>query len=127
MSAQVKWFNANQTVLQVSYGERWTAHEFHETFEEIENFLRQKPYPVDLLVDLRPTLEYPRNLFGLARKTLRDRIPNMGQVVVVTDDIFWHRLYPTLQTIIPKLQQLTFVESIEEAKEILQTETVPTP
>ena len=126
MTAQVSWFNDKQTVLKVCYGEGWTERDFHQVFVEIESYLQQKPYPVDLIVDLRPTIEYPRNLFGLARKTLRDRIPNMGQVVVVTDDLFWHRLYPTLQTIIPKLQQLTFVESIEEAKEILQEETALT-
>ncbi len=126
MTAQVSWFNDKQTVLKVCYGEGWTERVFHQVFVEIESYLQQKPYPVDLIVDLRPTIEYPRNLFGLARKTLRDRIPNMGQVVVVTDDLFWHRLYPTLQTIIPKLQQLTFVESIEEAKELLQEETALT-
>lgn len=117
MPIHVGWGNHEETFVVWRFEEPWTKEEFIRYFEISSTMLANKPYMVDIILDLR-RMKSTLNLPELLRYAIRNASANRGILVFISPSDFYRQLF--LVSGLAHLSQLIhFVNSVDEAYQIV--------
>lgn len=96
---RLKWLDTEENTMQWSIEGDWTGEEHLQTFENWKNLASNKPYVVDLILDMRLLGRMPSNALSLAWHTILQRPQNIGVTIIVSDHRLVRTLYKTMMQI----------------------------
>lgn len=122
----VRWDNDEQTIILVTFDAEWTWNDVHDVNTRATVLYESVDYVVDILADVRSThlvttgiLSYARNLLSMPWH------PHAGKVVVVGASRSVRTLFEAAALVAKKsLERITFAQSMDEAREIIQRRRV---
>ncbi|MCA9885934.1 MAG: hypothetical protein KC615_21975 [Anaerolineae bacterium] len=130
MSINIDWGNVEETILVIKPTLRWTDEDYHREIPLLLEAIQSKPYPVDLIIDLRQVMHNPPNLINICRDA-RIRFKDLDNlIVVISNNRFWQTLNNTVIRQMPSITiNVFFTRSVDEAyravEEIQKTRDYP--
>lgn len=130
MGMSVDWGNYEETILVIKPALRWTHEDYRREITHILDALHNKPYSVDLIIDLRQVMHNPPNLINICRDA-RLRLKEFDNlIVVISNNRFWQTLNNTVIRQMPNAEvNVFFTRSVDEAyraiEDIQQTRDYP--
>ena len=117
MTITLDWGDFDETFLVWNFNGKWTADAFYQTIEHLKQLSLSKPYPVNVMVDMRQSLAAPNNLLTLLRVAVKSNVRNIGRVIVISKSGFWLQMYQMLVKTaqLAETTPVTFVGSVDEA------------
>jgi hypothetical protein len=126
----VRWLDDDERALVLTPVDPWTWDEFKESTQTAQDLTKGKPYRVDLIFNLGSDLKLPRPKPGehMAAwmpmlEMLKSAPDNRGTGVIVAAPLFIESAVRSLKAIAkddPVVQQIKFVETIDEARAIIR-------
>lgn len=117
MSIQLDWGDYDKNFAIMNVHGKWSGDEFVKAIAQLAAMGREAQNGMELLVDVRNSLNPPNNLLTLLRSVLnRPLPPNIKQVVVISNSAFWYRIFSMLNSMYgDKITcPVTFVASVDE-------------
>lgn len=118
MTIELDWGDAEQKLAVMHIRGNWTGDELVQAIARLMLMGREASQDIELMVDIRNSLNPPHNLLTLIGSILIRPLPeNIKKVVVISHTAFWHRIYSVInknyrgKITIPIL----FVDSVDEA------------
>ncbi|MDQ7025774.1 MAG: hypothetical protein Q9P01_03995 [Anaerolineae bacterium] len=96
---QLKWLTYDEKVMHWSIEGDWTASDYNQTFKNWKNFATNKPYTVDLIMDMRHAGRMPSNMTSLAWQSVLNRPQNLGVTLIVTKSKLLRTVYKSMTQI----------------------------
>ena len=130
MGMSVDWGNYEETILVIKPTLRWTHEDYRREITHILDALHNKPYSVDMIIDLRQVMHNPPNLINICRDA-RLRFKEFDNlIVVISNNRFWQTLNNTVIRQMPNAEvNVFFTRSVDEAyraiEDIQQTRDYP--
>ncbi len=103
MPYKASWFVDKRVMLLQAWGER-TLEEMQENSDIMIKAVREGHPPVHIFADIRQVTEYPRSLKEIKRSLSAFQEPNLGWIVVVTEN----QLISFLGDVVSQLSQKNF-------------------
>jgi hypothetical protein len=121
MPVNVKWANAEHTVLHYKLTEDWIWEEYHAATSQIRALMDSAGHPVDLIVVFETYDMIPvRALANFGRSLRESASPNLDQVVIVGANGMLHSLGNVLRRLYPKqMSRVLEANTIEHAMRLL--------
>jgi hypothetical protein len=99
MTIQLDWGDYDQNFAIMSFHGKWTGDEFVHSIAKLQELGQAASIGIELMVDMRNSLNPPNNLVTLLRSTLNRPLPqNIKQVVVISNSAFWNRIFSMVNT-----------------------------
>ncbi|MCB9458161.1 MAG: hypothetical protein H6670_00825 [Anaerolineaceae bacterium] len=116
MGLSIDWGNVEETILIIKPALRWTDEDYHREIPLMVQKMQSKPYPVDVIIDLRQVMHNPPNLINICRDA-RLRFKDFDNlVVVISNNHFWQTLNNTVVRQMPGIKvNVFFTRSVDEA------------
>ena len=83
MSIDVRWDNADKTIIRWQFNDNWTWDDYYGALQISRQLCRQATYIVDIIVDMRDSKTLPNNVFTHAQNALQTSSLNSGSIVVI--------------------------------------------
>jgi hypothetical protein len=118
MTIQLDWGDYDHNFAIMTFQGKWTGDEFVHSISQLTAMGREATTQIELMVDMRNSLNPPNNLLTLLRSTLNRPLPqNIKQVVVISNSAFWNRIFSMLSSMYgDKIKApVLFVASVDEA------------
>jgi hypothetical protein len=122
MTIQLDWGDYDQNFAVMTFQGKWTGDEFVHAIARLSAMGAQASTGMELMVDMRNSLNPPNNLLTLLRSTLNRPLPkNIKQVVVISNSAFWNRIFGMLKSMYGgKISApVSFVPSVDAAYDSL--------
>jgi hypothetical protein len=123
MTIQLDWGDYDQNFAIMTFQGKWTGDEFVHSIAGLTEMGKTATSGIELMVDMRNSLNPPNNLVTLLRSTLNRPLPqNIKQVVVISNSAFWNRIFSMVNTMYgDKIScPVLFVASVDEAYAALE-------
>jgi len=116
MGMSIDWGNYEETILVVKPALRWTHEDYRREMTRAIDAMHNKPYPVDMIIDLRQVMHNPPNLINICRDA-RLRLKEFDNlIVVISNNRFWQTLNNTVIRQMPNAEvNVFFTRSVDEA------------
>src|SRR5688572_13908613 len=117
MTIQLDWGDYDQNFAIMTFRGNWTGDEFVHTIASLTQMGKESIAGIELMVDMRNSLNPPNNLVTLLRSTLNRPLPqNIKQVVVISNSAFWNRIFSMLNTMYGEkiTSPVVFVATVDE-------------
>lgn len=99
MTIQLDWGDYDQNFAIMSFHGKWTGDEFVHGIAKLREMGQRATSGIELMVDMRNSLNPPNNLVTLLRSTLNRPLPqNIKQVVIISNSAFWNRIFSMVNT-----------------------------
>lgn len=115
MTMEIGWINFEETVIAFNFRGKWTAEDFYLALDEIRELLREKPYSVQLVIDVSYSITPPPNLMTLLRMAFKTLPSNIEQAVIISKSKFWVRVFQILEEANLVPFALQFVNNADDA------------
>ncbi len=122
MPIRIDWGDYDQTFLIMSFNGRWTADEYYRAINDLYKHASVQDHALELMVDLRYSVQPPQNLVTLIRSTLnQERSMTIDQVVIITQSGFWQQIFSVVRKVHGREldTDVHFVESVDQAYSML--------
>jgi hypothetical protein len=123
MTIELDWGDADQHLVVMHIRGNWTGDELVQRVAQLQVMGREASQSLELMVDIRNSLNPPNNLLTLIGSILTRPLPqNIKQVVVISNTSFWRHIYSVIhknyrgRITIP----VVFVDSVDAAYETLE-------
>lgn len=117
MPITTAWDNDTQTLYRWNFTGHWTWEEFHRSLDEAEASILPLNTTVNLLIDLRQTDGLPSNPLHHIQNALHRKLPQIGTVVIVTQNHFVKLIFNIIRII--DRTDIQLVETLEDAYRLL--------
>jgi len=124
MTYDIRWYDANQTIVHVRYPRGWTWDDFHLIADAVQQLRDAEPKPrVDIIADMSDGM-MPRGGFSShSVGVIRDNDVALGFVVVVTSNPVIRTLTQIGSQLSPKTQEKYRVTgTVAEAVTLIEEE-----
>lgn len=122
MPIRIDWGDYDKTLLIMSFNGRWTADEYYRAINDLYIYASERDHALELMVDVRHSVQPPQNLVTLIRSTLnQERAIAMDQVVVIVQSGFWQQIFSVARKVHGRELDTAvhFVESVDQAYSML--------
>jgi hypothetical protein len=123
MPIRIDWGDADHNFVIMTFQAKWKGDEFIQSIIRLSEMGQSVNSGIELMVDMRNSLNPPDNLVTLLRSTLENPLPsNITQVIVISNSAFWKSIYSMLEIMYSdKLRRpIRFVASVDEAYSSLE-------
>lgn len=121
MPISVDWGNADKTYTVFTFQGKWTWEEYHAAIEKGVDMVSDKPYVVNILIDMLDCNLFPNNMLSHFNTSMRQPPKKFDLAIVVSTSGFIQAianiigLFPT-----SKNTQFKVVKTLEEGHRLLQ-------
>jgi hypothetical protein len=123
MSIEIDWGDAEQCILVMRFGSKWTGDEFFQSIAQLNSLCGGASQNLELMIDLRKTMTPPSNLITLLASSLnRPRPKNFAQVVIISSFGFWKQMFNILYASYKDkfATPIVFVDNVDKAYSLLK-------
>ena len=120
MSVKVRWYNEEQTILQITLENQWQWYDIEKLIRM--QWVSAQSHHVDIIVDIRRSKALPADALTHFRTFLDARPVNTGQIVVVGANALVRNVYAIFRRVHSRISspvELQFAEHIESAVHII--------
>lgn len=115
MSITAVWLDDTKTTILREFSGSWTWDEFYKSQGEVNAMLRSVDHLVNQIFDFSTTKSLPPNTLTHLRNSGRNMPENRGKSIVVTQSMFYQRMYLILQRMFPAVTQRVVIVPTREA------------
>ena len=123
MPIQLDWGDYDHNFAIMTFQGKWIGEEFVAAIARLSAMCQSKESPIELMVDMRSSLNPPYNLVTLLHSILDRALPfDIQQVIVISNSSFWRQLYSMIEIMYSKKISYTvhFVTTVDEAYALLE-------
>jgi hypothetical protein len=121
MPIEVKWYDAEQTVILYDFSEHWTWDEMYAAVEQVTAMIASVPHRVDSIMNLTRTSIVPTGAIGHVKSLSGAIQPNFGIGVVLSRNTFIKTIFQMFSKLYPKQgSRFAVVESEEQGLAMIQ-------
>jgi hypothetical protein len=125
MPIHLLWDNEEHAILRIQFEDPWTWEDFMLASQQRNQWIEGETQRVDVLANMLNTRQLPAGSpLTQARSNLRNYPPNMGSIVIVTNNMFIDMMVNSFRKVFGNVAGLTViaVSSFEAAYERIQQE-----
>lgn len=120
-TVNVEWDDEANNIVLWRFERHWKVLDYYKGLERSHELVGTREGRVDVIVDM-PSFYIPTsNVVNLVKMGVRQRRPNLGLVIFVTQSMFWHRAFDIVKGLFEQFQvKLVFAKSVDEARAIIR-------
>lgn len=103
MPIQVKWYDAEQTIVAYELGEQWSWDELYQAFRVARQMVDSVPHRVDAIMNVLQTKQLPNGAIGHVKSLGASPQTNFGVGVVVSSSLFVKTIFQIIGKLYPEL------------------------
>jgi hypothetical protein len=119
----IAWENDEQTVIRITYLQRWTWDEVREAKAKSQRMMDSVSHRVTIFLCWGNDNWMPPNYQDNVRMILENSHPNLDMMIFVRKNSLFHQFFRQFAATHPVPFQYAFATSIEDARMLLPTET----
>lgn len=126
MPVRVYWDNPEKTIIVREMSGEWTWEDYGRAIGQVNEYLNQVHYTVDIIVDCRESNSLPSGALGNLSSSNKTYPQNIGQQVIVATSYFIQLFAQMLQQYMPDKKHLfAFVNNMEDAYKLIEENKSP--
>ncbi len=122
MSVEVRWDNAERTVIHCYFNKQWDMNDLLLAEQKIIVMLDERPdCVVDIIINVEESLSWPKNSFAGFKNVLGRITRGNGLKVIVEANTFLETLFRVYgKSNKDFIEGLTFVKNLQDARDLLE-------
>ena len=119
MGIHLAWDDDAKTILCHTYDGNWTVDDLYNAIDQSAQWLQERDYPVDLIIDMRTSASPPPGVLSVYHYAEKKAPPNQRLVVMVQVGVM-NAFNRVIKMIAPTISEQRFqVETMEEARALI--------
>ena len=120
MSIHVDWGNHEETIVVWKFSREWESKDYMQALSKTSTLLRHTTQNINLICDIRLSVQRASNLLVLARLVTQHRPPHIGVMTIIVANEFWKNMADILtRQRSGRPLPVYFVETVDEAYDLV--------